>query len=312
MTACKAALRTISWPGAKYRVLDTLLSWCPEAPFDVLCEPFFGTGALSLALSPLVTGPVLAAESNAHLRNWWRWLFAEPEAVVDAISELRDNFRDAGADRAVFDALRDGYNRRAQESPNSIETAAHLWVLIFASTNNLARFNQHGQYNQTWGTGRVVPDVRMVISEETLRRVSDVGQRIRLFADFKEALDEFLDYADEGNTGFAYLDPPYILEAGMYDANRWSLSDLTMLMAYIEGMEERGLWWIYTDYMAKGEQEHPYSVALSRFRQVPIMSTRDARPSGMALSKHEVLIIGSVAEERMTDPGGFAQCQMPL
>lgn len=30
----RRAMRTISWPGAKYRALDELLRWCPRVPFS--------------------------------------------------------------------------------------------------------------------------------------------------------------------------------------------------------------------------------------------------------------------------------------
>jgi site-specific DNA-adenine methylase len=253
-----------------------------------------------LALSEQVTGPIFAAERNWHLRNWWQWLFVAPTELIRAIEALREEYGDTGSDRDVFNALRDGYNAGRSDT---LGAAAHLWVLIYASTNNLARFNQQGDYNQTWGKGRVVPDPRTVITAETLRAVARVGHRTRLCRDYRAALDDYLDYLDDGGTGICYLDPPYILEAGMYDANQWSAADLGQLMDYIEGLEERGAWWLYTDYMRKGGREHQYLQALQRFRCVPIGSTRDARPNGAATDKQEVLAVGSGAAERVPVQG---------
>lgn len=292
-------MRTISWPGAKYRALGALLRWCPDRPFGAMCEPFWGTGALTLALSEHVTGPIFAAERNPHLRNWWRWLFAAPDYLIRAIETLREEYRDTGSDREVFNALRDGYNNR---EPSTMYAAAHLWVLIFASTNNLARFNQQGGYNQTWGKGRAVPDPRTVITTETLEAVANVERRMHMYRDYRAALDDYLDYLDDGGTGACYLDPPYILEAGMYDANQWGATDLSCLMDYIEGLEERGAWWLYTDYLCKGSREHPYSLALQRFRCMQIGSTRDARPNGAATDKWEMLVVGSGVAERNAAP----------
>jgi site-specific DNA-adenine methylase len=127
-----------------------------------------------------------------------------------------------------------------------------------------------------------------------------VGHCVRLCCDYRAAFDDYLDYLDDGGTGVCYLDPPYILEAGMYDANQWGAADLGQLMNYIEGLEARGAWWLYTDYLAKGGRDHPYARALQRFRCVPIGSTRDARPNGAATDKREVLIVGSGAAERET------------
>lgn len=292
-------MRTISWPGAKYRALDALLQWCPDKPFGAMCEPFWGTGALTLALSEHVTGPIFAAERNPHLRNWWEWLFDEPDELMLVIDAFREEYADTGTDRDVFNALRDGYNTGRHDT---ITAAGMLWVLIFASTNNLARFNQQGGYNQTWGKGRVVPDPRTVITAETLEAVARVRRRVSMYHDYRAALDDFLDYLDDGGTGVCYLDPPYILEAGMYDANQWSAADLSQLMDYIEGLEERGAWWLYTDYLHKGSREHPYSLALQRFRCMQIGSTRDARPNGAATDKWEMLVVGSGVAERNAAP----------
>lgn len=263
-----------------------------------MCEPFWGTGALTLALSEHVTGPIFAAERNPHLRNWWEWLFDEPDELMLVIDAFREEYADTGTDRDVFNALRDGYNTGRHDT---ITAAGMLWVLIFASTNNLARFNQQGGYNQTWGKGRTVPDPRTVITTETLEAVARVRRRVCMYHDYRAALGDYLDYLDDGGTGVCYLDPPYILEAGMYDANQWSAADLSQLMDYIEGLEERGAWWLYTDYLRKGSREHPYSLALRRFRCVPIGSTRDARPNGAATDKQEVLVAGSGATERCVE-----------
>jgi site-specific DNA-adenine methylase len=291
-------IRTISWPGAKYRVLDSLLRYCPMESFNAMCEPFLGTGALTLALSDFIDGPVYAAEKNLHIYNWWHWFLKQPTGLLNDTAELRDRFVGSGDDREIFNSLRDGYNERTQGHPTSRLDAAWLWVLIFASTNNLCRFNKKGMYNQTWGKGRVVPDPYDVISQDTLDRLLHIRYNFRIYRDYEDAIQAFVDFLHKGKTGICYMDPPYFLTSGMYDAHSWSRSDLQSLMNYIELLESIGSWWIYTDYLQKGEAVHPFRNALSRFRQVPLQSTRDARPAGAAKTKHEVIILGSTVVER--------------
>lgn len=291
-------MRTISWPGAKYRALDSLLRWCPVTPFGAMCEPFFGSGALTLALAGQIEGPVFIAEANSALRNWWHWALADVDALLARSAEFRTAWASVGLNRTEFDAMRQTWNDMAREEPAAMDTAALLWCLIYASTNNLARFNQQGGYNQTWGQGRIIPDPEEVVTAETRRRIRAIAPRTTMFDDFADALLAFLDFLDDGGTGVCYLDPPYVLEAGMYDAHAWGTGQLARLADFIEDLEARAAWWLYTDYMAKGEAVHPYAHALRRFRQVALRTTRDARPSGTARPSSEVLTVGTVVEAR--------------
>jgi site-specific DNA-adenine methylase len=291
-------MRTISWPGAKYRALDDLLRWCPQGSFGAMCEPFFGSGALTLALADRIEGPVFVAEANDPLRNWWRWALADVDSLVVRIAEYRDMWSGAATHRAEFDTMRQTWNEMARAEPVTMDTAALLWCLIYASTNNLARFNRRGGYNQTWGQGRAIPDPQQVITPDARRRIQSMAPTTKLFDDFSAALLAFLDFLDEGGTGVCYLDPPYVLEAGMYDANAWGVGQLTRLMDFIEGLEARAAWWLYTDYMAKGDAAHPYAHALTRFQQVALRTTRDARPTGASRRSSEVLTVGTVVEAR--------------
>lgn len=291
-------MRTISWPGSKYRVIDELIKFCPNRVFDVMCEPFWGTGALTLSLHRLIRKRVIIAEANAPLRNWWQWLFRDPHRLLKAMIVVRDEFDDAKTNRERFNTMRDGWNKLNREQPESVLTAGWLWCLIYASTNNLARFNRRGEYNQTWGRGRVIPDPKTIITEEVITTCNSLADKVTLFDDFSLALDHFIENVDNGATGLCYIDPPYILEAGMYDANTWNEPQLSRLMSYIKEIEERRVWWLYTDYLRKGDESHPFLHALSRFRMIPISSTRDARPTGSGISKEEFIILGSVVEER--------------
>ena len=100
----------ISWPGNKHRQLQQLLSFVPEYYTDevAICEPFFGTGAFTLEMVQNTNGPVFAAEGCAPLRNWWLQLMAVPEDMARLMAQFRTDYSEAGRDRDIFDALRDG------------------------------------------------------------------------------------------------------------------------------------------------------------------------------------------------------------
>jgi len=290
-------MRTISWPGHKGRSVETLAQWLPDGSIGAMCEPFWGTGALTLATQHRVEGPVYIGEANAPLLNWWTHMFDAPENMMASMSQFREDYAPAKYNRAVFNTLRDGWNERNRREPYALDTAALLWCLIYASTNNLARFNQKGGYNQTWGNGRTIPSPIEVIKPSTLKSIASVAGRVNIHTDFADAMSSFFGWLDSGGTGVCFLDPPYILEAGMYDAHAWGTQKLRQMMDCIEGLEERNAWWIYTDYMRKGDDLHPYADALAaHYQQVPIVSTRDARPTGVARTKEEVITVGTVVE----------------
>lgn len=293
-------MKLISWPGNKRRQLDQLLQYVPDnlSAEAAICEPFFGTGAFTLALLENTTGPVFAAEANCPLRNWWQWMFERPADMVEIMASYRQEFAAAGVDRDVFNALRDGWNQLNRERPTCSNAAGMLWVLIYQSTNNLARFNQKGEYNQTWGKGRKVPDPAQVFTAPVLQRIAQLADAVKrgcFAADFRDVLDLFMEYDREG---VCYLDPPYILETGTYQTDCWGPRELRDLMEWVEALEKAGCWWMWTDYMRNADKRHPYEQTLKQhFRIMPFVRNHDSRPNGKADRKEEALILGSVVEE---------------
>jgi len=297
-------MRMISWPGAKYRCIGALQRWLPQGKIVTMCEPFWGTGALTFAVRDRITRHILAGEANEALRWWWGWMFLSPWDMVDRMRFYRNKYKDAKHDRSVFLRMRQDWNAMPRDG---IDSSALLWCLIYASTNNLARFNKKGEYNQTWGKGRSIPDPVAVFNYSTIEAIEDIKNRVVMHTSFEDCLDAYIrninKNINEFETKCCYLDPPYILQSGMYDANQWDYEKLERLMEYINLLEEHSSWWLYTDYMQKGDDVHPFADMLkSNFRQIPINSTRDARPAGTARNKLEVITIGSVVEENILIP----------
>lgn len=296
----------ISWPGNKRKQLPHLLAFLPEKlpPSVGVCEPFFGAGCFTLAmLDHGQKGPVYAAEACLPLWAWWQNMMEQPEYMRERMAETRREYAEARSDRAVFDALRDGWNESWERDGFTADNAAMLWVLVYQSTNNLARFNQTGKYNQTWGQGRRVPDPYTVFGKKEiaqlheLKAATDAG----CFAlDFREALGKALD-ADSGV--LFYLDPPYILETGTYKTDCWGRPQLDAMMQWVEGLDRGGYWWLWTDYLGNGKERHPYEASIrSHYRVFPLPRGRDSRPNGTADAKEEVIIAGmAVGDQKESD-----------
>lgn len=290
----------ISWPGNKRRQLRHLIAFVPDVPKQAgVCEPFFGAGCFTLEMIERgCDGPVYAAEACRPLWGWWMNMMSQPEDMIELMSEVRCEYAEASISRYVFDDLRDNWNESWEYDGFSAENAAMLWVLIYQSTNNLARFNQKGKYNQTWGCGRRVPDPHRVFGEREiallhkLKVATDAG----CFAlDFREALGKALDA--EGDFLY-YLDPPYILETGTYKTDCWGRPQLDTLIQWVEELEQNWHWWLWTDYLSNGREHHPYEASIrAHYRIYPLPRGKDSRPNGTADAKEEVIIAGMTVGE---------------
>lgn len=289
--------RLLSWPGAKYRQMDAITALAPRDP-RIIVEPFFGTGAFTWTMRKFC-GAAWAAEGDAHLYWWWRNLIEHTDEMVEAMAAKREEFADAQHDRAVFDALRDGYNEMYGMDARGLETAAQLWVLVYQSTNNLARFNSSGWYNQTWGKGRKVPDPREVFGPE--ERFALSWWRMALVdgfqGDFRECLDCFLNYGDK-DEAVVFLDPPYLVRTETYQRGCWTLPDEQDLWRYCEWMDEADIPWLMTNYLRKDDTVHPLEARIrERWRVVPLKRMMDARPTAGGTPAEEVVVLGGAVGE---------------
>ena len=292
----------ISWPGRKKKQLPQLLRFVPHNILDdcAICEPFFGTGEFTRALLDTCDrGAVFAAEACRPLYFWWQNMMHNTETMLDCLTVTRNHYSEAGSHRDTFDALRDGFNQARLDDPEGPMTAAMLWVLVYQSTNNLARFNQKGGYNQTWGKGRVVPDPQEVFGKQELyilKLLKDATDRGCFTTDFRLCLQAMQDACPDNV--LVYLDPPYILETGTYQTDCWGNQELNTLMDWIQGLETDGHWWMMTDYLANGDQTHPYAEAIKTHYQVyPLERKHNSRPNGTSDAKEEVIIVGGSVGE---------------
>ncbi len=287
--------RLLSWPGAKFRQLPKLLPLLPKPP-RIVVEPFFGAGAFTLGIGVEKLAAVFAGDASPHLRPWWENLLEDPEGFVALLAANREHYQEAGTNRAVFDQLRNGYNELvAANQAYTKQASAMLWVLVYQSTNNLARFNSSGLYNQTWGKGRVVPDPFEVFGEEELAAVEKLGEFLvyGFQQDFRETLDLFLNCGDRDGA-IVFLDPPYIVRTETYQRGCWSVKDERDLLQAAKVLDEEGADWLWTTYLGKDGVRHPFEQDLRKWCVQPLDRRMDARPTGQGTVSEEVVITNFV------------------
>jgi site-specific DNA-adenine methylase len=283
--------RLLSWPGAKFRQMSTLLSLLPRCP-RLVVEPFFGTGAFTWAVGIENLSAVFAGDKSPHLGLWWDNLLKDPQGFVALLGETRAKYAAAKEDRAVFDLLRDGYNARFRAAEEGTpEACAMLWVLIYQSTNNLARFNSSGYYNQTWGKGRSVPDPAVVFGPEEMQAIEllETALVYGFKEDFRDTLDEFLNCGDRDGA-IVFLDPPYIVRTETYQRGCWTLDDERDLLRAVQILDDEDAERIWTTYLGKDDVRHPFEKELHKWNVLPLDRGMDARPTGQGTAAEEVVV----------------------
>lgn len=291
--------RFLSWPGAKFRQMPDILEVLPRRDYTTIVEPFFGTGAFTWAFFEHQPKHLLMAEADDRLRDMWWCLLYRTRDFIDLLARVREEYASAGADREVFNKLRDGYNS-IQAAGDYMYASAMLWVLVYQSTNNLARFNKSGGYNQTWGKGRKVPDPLVIFGEVEKKALdwayfaSDSFKHFSLdFDRTREQLGEHLLYGEKPENCLVFLDPPYIVRTETYQRGCWTMKEEEELFGWMREMDSQGVPWLMTNYLEKDGVSHPYRQEIEDTWEVRNLDRKlDTRPNGSNTPVSEVMILG--------------------
>lgn len=287
--------RLLSWPGAKFRQLNEILKYIDISDKKIICEPYFGTGAFSLNFPD--KNYFVGAEKNIHLFNLLDKLFNNTEDLINKISYYRELYSGAKTEREIFIEMRNTFNDMALNDIKNIDAAALLWVLIYQSTNNLARFTKRGTYTQTWGKGRNVPDPHIFFNDYKIEIIKTIRDKIKIHHLDEELFDDLYTNIKQLNDVVVYLDPPYILRNEVYDRD-WKLQAEQNLIHHLKKMDDLNISWFMTNYLnvEKNGQiiNHPM---LNDFNNdnwsiYPLNRKIDSRPTAIGNNAFECIIIG--------------------
>lgn len=196
MERCKPIMK---WAGGKSQLLNELLPRIPNFSGKYI-EPFFGGGALYLALQP---ENAVIADSNPELINLYRQVANSVEKVIDELKEYENT-------KEQF------YEVRALDwttlSPE--KAAARTLYLNKTCFNGLYRVNKKGQFNTPYGRYKNPT----ICDEKLLRAASKVLKKATIVCgDYLKVLHK---YAQAGD--FIFLDPPYIPVTEWGDFKRYT------------------------------------------------------------------------------------------
>lgn len=285
--------RFLSWPGAKFRQMDEILKYIDINKNNIICEPYLGTGAFSLNFLSN-SCHFIWAEKNVYLYNWWKHLLNTPDIFVQRMAYFREYYNKAKEDRNIYNNMRDHFNKISISDPENIDSSALLWVLVYQSTNNLARFNKKGEYNQTWGKGRKIPDPNIVFNNKILQYLRNLKDRTFLYNSAEKAMEKIINSINI----VVYLDPPYFLRTEVYDKD-WSLESEKILFNNLDILDANNIPWFMTNYLSiqKDNQiiHHPFMDLINQrdWSLIPLNRKLDARPTSSGNKAYEYIIVGN-------------------
>lgn len=133
----------VKWAGGKTQLLPTIKARLPKE-FGSYYEPFLGGGALLFDLMP--TNAVVN-DVNTALVNMYLQIKDRPQAVVDALNRLDEDFSRADDNKAFYYSSRETYNQLIASSEYNELSAAYLVFLNKHCFNGIYRVNSNGLFN---------------------------------------------------------------------------------------------------------------------------------------------------------------------
>ena len=249
MERCKPILK---WAGGKSQLLKELLPRIPAYQGKYI-EPFFGGGALYLALQP---DEAVIADSNPEIINVYRQVALDVDAVIERL-KVYENTKEMFYEVRALDW---------EDLPQD-EAAARTIYLNKTCFNGLYRVNKKGQFNTPYGRYKNP----VICDEVLLREASEVLKKALIVCG--DYLDVLREYAKPGD--FIFLDPPYIPVTEWGDFKRYTKEqfyeeDQQALSEEVRRLQRLGCYVILTN------SNHPRIFELYNGFKIDVVDTRRA------------------------------------
>lgn len=218
-------LSPLRYPGGKARMAPWLSRALGEA--EVWCEPFAGgAGAALRVLTENWAEEAWLIEKNPCLAAFWRCVIEDNEWLASKIETTYPSLSDFYAAAETVRTCLGG------EVLEQRELAFATFILNRCSRSGLIRPNV-GPIGGKAQAGRWKVDARFNGAglSERIRRIGDLGSRLRILADDGISMIEALAGSGIESEVFVFADPPYIEQGNHLYAEGMSLDDHVRLAA---------------------------------------------------------------------------------
>lgn len=185
----------IKWTGSKRKISFEITRRFP-GDYENYYEPFVGGGSVLFQEGP-ESG--LCLDICEPLIGIWKLIKNEPENLISYYKENWKKLQDIGHE----------YYYEIREKFNDTKEPEHLYFLSRTCVNGLIRFNQDGEFNNSFHHSRpgIHPKRLSKIIREWSQRIENISFKA---GDYAQILDTVT-----GND-FVYMDPPYFNTTARY------------------------------------------------------------------------------------------------
>jgi DNA adenine methylase len=216
----------VKWAGGKSRLLNQLIPLFPEQ-FDRLIEPFFGGGAISLAL--FQDTPFIGFDTDPNVVSIYAAVKNYPEGLAELLDLLRESyslefFMKVRDDKSFYGALCERFKPVAAY-------AARMIFLNKTCFNGLYRVNKKGEFNVGFCHKAICPSLYSMDDFLRIQRRLTRGSSV-----YCDSYTAGLSYSAVDADDFIYCDPPYHDSYVGYNANQFTLVDHATLQETLRGL----------------------------------------------------------------------------
>lgn len=238
----------LNYIGGKYKLLPQILPLFPEH-INTFVDLF--AGGLDVSIN-VKAKHVICNDINNYVIGLFEYF------QQYAIEELINNIHGVINEYGLTKQNREGYNALREEF-NRTRSSLHLFLLVCYGFNHQFRFNNNGDFNNSFGINRSSYNAN---TERNLRQLHEAIQGFEYhIGNFKQFDLEFMAPGD-----FLYADPPYLISCGSYNDGKrgfegWSPDDDLALFEKLDNLNQRGISFAMSNVTRhKGEVNEPLIV----------------------------------------------------
>ena len=235
----------LNYIGGKYKLLPQILPLFPEH-INTFVDLF--AGGLDVSIN-VKAKHVICNDINNYVIGLFEYF------QQYAIEELINNIHGVINEYGLTKQNREGYNALREEF-NRTRSSLHLFLLVCYGFNHQFRFNNNGDFNNSFGINRSSYNAN---TERNLRQLHEAIQGFEYhIGNFKQFDLEFMAPGD-----FLYADPPYLISCGSYNDGKrgfegWSPDDDLALFEKLDNLNQRGISFAMSNVTKhKGEVNKP-------------------------------------------------------
>ena len=216
----------IPYQGSKRNLAPAILAKVNHRKFRRLYEPFAGSAAITIAAANMkLADEYVISDALQPLMDIWHQILSSPRALANEYERLW--CEQLENDENYYYKVRDDFNRFRQPAP--------LLYLLTRCVKNAPRFNQQGDFNQSY-------DRRRLGMHPNKMRIEILGASLLLGHKTKTLGSEFeVALAEATTDDLVYLDPPYEGTSSGINKRYYKGVDRGRLIATLNDLNQRGV-----------------------------------------------------------------------